>query len=63
MTNETRARTMANRIRIMAMGCESRNVMSCKFGNEFGANIQQFILDELEEVSADMEPVREYIEN
>ena len=37
---------MANRIRIMAFMCESKDVMSCEFGNEFGRRVQEFLEEE-----------------
>lgn len=34
---------VADRIRVMAIGCESQDVMSCKFGNEFGDKVLEYL--------------------
>ena len=36
---------MANRIRIMAFMCESKDVMSCEFGNEFATKVEKYLLE------------------
>lgn len=33
----------ANRIRIMTFGCESKDVMSCEFGNEFAPRVEEYL--------------------
>ena len=47
------AHLMANRIRIMAFQCKSKDVMSCEFGNEFGRKVEEFLEYELPNAQAD----------
>ena len=34
---------MANRIRIIALGCKNRDVLSCEFGNEFAPRVEAYL--------------------
>jgi hypothetical protein len=38
---------LANKIRIMAFQCKSKDVLSCEFGNEFAARVEKFLEEEL----------------
>ena len=41
---------LANKIRIMAFQCESDDVMSCKFGNEFGDKVFGLLNESIKEL-------------
>ena len=41
--NVDRLTLMANRIRILAFSCKSREVFSCEFGNEFAPKVEDYL--------------------
>ena len=34
---------IANRIRILTIGCKNRDVLSCEFGNEFAPKVEAYL--------------------
>lgn len=40
---------IANRIRIITIGCKNRDTLSCEFGNEFAPRVREYLSEQFGE--------------